>query len=619
LPPNPTVLTFYKDTKKGKKLMKRLLTGNEAIARGAYESGVVFASAYPGTPSTEILQNLTEYKEINAEWAPNEKVSLEAVIGASMAGVRAMASMKHVGLNVAADPLFTFAYTGVNGGAVIVNADEPGQHSSQNEQDNRWYALSAKLPMFEPSNSQECLDMVKQAFDLSEQYDTPVIVRVTTRICHSKGVVECGERVEKTPKPYVKDADKFVMVPANARNRRVAVEKRMESLLSYTKETPYNYIVKPNGQGNKTGVIASGACYHYTREIFGDTVTYLKMGFTNPLPDNLLAEFAEPVDIIYVIEENDGYLLSWVKENGYGGKVCDIFPKYGELTPDVLRRALKMDVPGEIDYNKTLAVPRPPALCAGCPHRGFYFELGKRKDLVVTGDIGCYTLGFAPPYSSMDSCVCMGGAFSLGHGFNVAAKITGSGKRAVGVLGDSTFFHTGINSLIEVVYNGSNTVCIILDNRITGMTGGQEHPGTGRDARGNPAPMIDIGTVCKAIGVPLVIEVNPNDIMAVKSALDQALEADGASVIITKWPCVLKKLDGQDSVRYNSPFTTKFEICRESCNGCKMCLRSGCPAIFVEGEERKAVINHISCLGCGVCAQICPMDAIILKGDGQND
>jgi len=522
--------------------------------------------------------------------------------------------MKHVGVNVAADPLFTFAYTGVNGGTVVITADEPGQHSSQNEQDNRWYALSAKLPMFEPSNSQECKDMVVSAFQLSEEFDTPVLVRVTTRVCHSKSIVECRERGEHHAKPYVRDAAKYVMVPAMARGRRVAVERRMGELKSYAEETPYNYIVK----GGKTGVIASGVCYHYAREVFGDSVTYLKLGYTNPLPNRLLAEFAGQVDCIYIIEENDPYMLNWVKERGFTKKVKTVFPSYGELTPDVLRRSLGMEPLPVIDCGKQLSVPRPPALCAGCPHRGFFYELGRRKGLVITGDIGCYTLGFAPPFNSMDSCICMGGAFSIGHGFNRAmAKISGD-LRAVGVLGDSTFFHTGINSLMEVVYNGSNTVCVILDNRITGMTGGQEHPGTGKDARGNPAPMADIPAICKGLGVPLVVEIDPNDLAAVKTALDQALEADSPSVIITRWPCALKKMDKTERAQYGGPFTEKY-IVNEKCVGCGICLKSGCPALSVDKGKRKAVINPVQCAGCGVCAQICPPKAIAKLDRGESD
>lgn len=585
--------------------MKRLLTGNEAIARGAWEAGVRFASAYPGTPSTEILQNLAGYGEILAEWAPNEKVSLEAVVGASMAGVRTMAAMKHVGVNVAADPLFTFSYTGVNGGTVIITADEPGQHSSQNEQDNRWYAQSAKLPMLEPANSQECLDMVKEGFRLSEEFDVPVLLRLTTRVCHSKGVVECGERVEQEVKAYVKDAAKFVMVPHNARVRRVVVEERMAALGKAVESSALNFIEK----GGKTGVIASGVCRHYAREVFGDKATYLDLGFTYPYPDKILDEFVAVVDEIYVVEENDPYLLNWIRARGHGAKVRPVFPKYGELTPDVLRRALGMAPLPNIDYDKSMAVPRPPALCAGCPHRGFFYELAKRKDICITGDIGCYTLGFAEPFNSMDSCICMGGAFSVGHGFNQAAKLSGGKVRAVGVLGDSTFFHMGINSLVEVVYNNSNTVCVILDNRTTAMTGSQDHPGTGKDARGNKAPALDIAAICKAIGVAHVIEIQPNDLSAINKALDEALAFDGPSVILTTWPCVLKKMDDTERALYDAPFGMMYYI-DDSCIGCAICLKCGCPAISLDKSTKKADINEVICVGCGVCEQICPVKSI---------
>ena len=589
--------------------MKKLLTGNEAIARGAYEAGARFASAYPGTPSTEILQNLAGYDDILAEWAPNEKVSLEAVIGASLGGVRAMCSMKHVGLNVAADPYFTFAYTGVNAGVVIITADEPGQHSSQNEQDNRWYALSAKVPMYEPANSQECLDMVKEAFELSEQFDTPVLLRLTTRVCHSKGIVNCSDRMSVEAKPYIKNADKYVMVPSNAIKRRAVVEKRMKELADYTNKSKRNYIEK----GGSIGVVASGVCRHYAKEVFGDEATYLHLGFTNPLPGKLLDEFSKLVDEIYVIEENDPYMRTWVKAKEYGNKVKTVFPPSGELTPDVLRAALGRPGLPTSKGDTNSVVDRPPTLCAGCPHRGFYYELAKIKNICITGDIGCYTLGFTEPFNAMDSCVCMGGAFSIGHGFAQAQKLSGGDIRIVAILGDSTFFHMGINSLIEVVYNNSKTVCVILDNRITAMTGGQQHPGTGKTARGDVVPVMDIAAIAKAIGIRLLIEVNPNDIKAVRSALDKALAFDGPSVILTKWPCVLKRMDETEKALYGNPFTKKLYV-NHDCIGCKLCIKCGCPAISMQvptdSVRPKSYINTVQCMGCDVCAQICPKKAI---------
>jgi len=587
--------------------MKQLLTGNEAIARGAWEAGVRFASAYPGTPSTEILEQLVTYPEIQAEWAPNEKVALEAAIGASFAGVRSMASMKHVGVNVAADPLFTFGYTGVGAGLVLVSADEPGMHPSQNEQDNRNYAAAARWAMLEPSNSQECRDMVKAAYDISEQFGVPVLLRSTTRVCHSKSIVECGQRREAKPIAYQKNPQKRIIVPANARMLRVQVEERMMALRQYAETCPFNYIV----EGGRIGVVTSGVCYHYAREVFGDKATYLKLGFTNPLPDNLLKQFAQKVDVIYVLEENDSYLENWVKSMGIACKGKEVFPAWGEMTPDVIRHALGQGELPVMEYDRDKIVPRPPTLCAGCPHRGFFYELGKRKNVVVSGDIGCYTLGYAPPYNAMDTSVCMGSAFSVGHGMQKAFDLLGEDKRVVAVMGDSTFFHTGINSLMEVLYNNSRTICVILDNRITGMTGHQENPGTGKLANGQPAREMDIATIARALGARHVVEVNPNDLKAMRKALDDALALEEASVIITKWPCVLKKMDAAERSSWGNPFTAKYVVDENLCIGCKACIRSGCPAISMK-ENQKSGIDAPQCVGCGVCAQICPKQAIVL-------
>jgi len=591
--------------------MKRLLTGNEAIARGAWEAGAVFASAYPGTPSSEILANMTNYKEIFSEWAPNEKVALEAAIGASLGGVRSIATMKHVGVNVAADPLFTFSYMGVSGGMVLISADEPGQHSSQNEQDNRWYAVSAKLPMFEPSNSQECLEMMAAAYDLSEKYDAPVLMRLTTRICHSKSIVKCGDRKEVPAKPYTKNPQKNLMVPAFARLRRVEVEKRMEALHGYSETSPFNYIEK----GGKIGVIASGMCYHFAKEVFGDSATYLKLGFTNPLPVNLLSDFYSQVDEVYVIEENDPYLENWIKTNGYGCKGKDTFPAYGEMTSDVIRLAVYGKQHPVIDYDKDLLVPRPPTLCAGCPHRGFFYELGKLKNIAISGDIGCYTLGFAPPYNAMDTCLCMGGAFSVAHGMQLAFDRSNQDLRAVGIMGDSTFFHTGINSLMEVLYNGSKAISVILDNRITGMTGHQENPGSGRRLGGDPAPAMLINEIVQAIGFKHIFEINPNDLSAVKKAFSDALALSEPSVIITVWPCPLKAMDKAELELYGTPFSSKYIVDEAACIGCKLCVRCGCPALSINRGTNKAEIDKPQCLGCDVCAQICPKKAIAKEGN----
>lgn len=589
--------------------MKKLLTGNEAIARGAYEAGVKFASAYPGTPSTEILENTATYKEhILAEWAPNEKVALEAAIGASIAGARSFAAMKHVGVNVAADPLFTFAYTGVNGGMVLITADEPGQHSSQNEQDNRNYAKFAKIAMLEPSDSQESKDMMKAAFEISEKYDTPVLLRVTTRVCHSKGIVECSDREEVGIKDYVKNPAKYLTVPAHARKLRVSVEERLQRLQEFSNTTDMNYI---EWNDKKTGVIASGACFSFAKEVFGDSVSYLKLGFTNPLPNEKIKEFASGVEKLYIIEENDPYIEEEVRRLGFDCLGKNLFPPYGEMTPDVIRKAVYGETNPSLEYDQDKVVPRPPTLCAGCPHRGLFYELGKRKNVMVSGDIGCYTLGFDQPYNAMDTTICMGGSLSIGHGAQqVFSMKENSNMRVVSVLGDSTFFHTGINSLLDVIYNRSNTVNVILDNRITGMTGHQENPGTGYTLQGKETKEVDIEKVVRACGVENVVSINPNDLKAVKNALDWALSFDEPSVIITRWPCVLKKFSNKDKSEFKEAFQSKCSVNTEKCVGCRACIRTGCPAISFDKENKKSRINPDSCVGCEVCLQVCPVKAI---------
>lgn len=589
--------------------MKLLMTGNEAIARGAYEAGVRFASAYPGTPSTEILENVATYKgDIVAEWATNEKVALEAAIGGSLAGARSMASMKHVGVNVAADPLFTFSYTGVNGGMVLISADEPGMHSSQNEQDNRNYAKFAKIAMFEPSTSQEAKDMFKEAFEVSEKFDTPVLFRVTTRLCHSKGIVECSDRVDVPIKEYVKNPQKNLTVPAHARVRRIELEDRMSKLLEYSNNTPLNsYEINDT----KIGIVASGMCYTYAKEVFGDDASYMKLGFTNPMPIDKIKEFASKVDKIYVIEENDEFIEEQLKANNIECHGKDVFPSYGEMTPDVIRKSVFGKMNDTIEYNKDLVVNRPPGLCAGCPHRGFFYELGKRKNVMVTGDIGCYTLGFAPPYNAMDTVVCMGASLSAGHGAQKVFNMKeGNNMRVVGVLGDSTFFHTGVNSLLDVVYNNGNSISVILDNRITGMTGHQQNPGTGYTLQGDITNEVDIEALVKACGVKHIKTINPNDLSQVKETLDWAFELDEPSVIITRWPCVLKKFSKQDIEEFNNPFTSKCSVDSDKCIGCKLCMRTGCPAISFKSEQKSVLIDKNQCVGCEVCSQVCPKDAI---------
>ena len=589
--------------------MKMILTGNEAMARGAYEAGVHFAAAYPGTPSTEILENIAHYKDaIYAEWAPNEKVAMEAPIGASIAGGRALASMKHVGVNVAADPLFTFSYLGVNGGMVLITADEPGMHSSQNEQDNRNYARFAKIPMFEPANSQEAKDMLKQAFDLSEAYDTPVLYRVTTRVCHSKGIVMCEEPKEVPIKKYVKNNEKNSPVPMYSRLMRIRVEERLNKLAEWSENTALNYIVK---NGSKIGVIASGGSFVFAEEVFGDQVDYLKLGFTYPLPLKMMADFAKGKDKIYVIEENDPLLEDAMKQMGIEvvGKSC--FPYTGEMTPDVIRKSVYGKTLETIHIETEKAVPRPPTLCAGCPHRGFFYALGKRKNTMISGDIGCYGLAFAKPFSAMDLSVCMGASMSIGHGaqkiFNKASEAS---MRVVSVLGDSTFLHTGINSLMNVAYNQSNTINVILDNRITGMTGHQENPGTGFTLQGEPTKEADIEALVRALGIDKIVKIDPNDLNAVEAALDWAYDQHEPCVIITRYPCVLKTFSEADKAEFKGAFQSKCSIDEAACMGCRLCIKVGCPALSFDNNLKKAKIDATQCVGCEVCKQVCPFDAI---------
>lgn len=590
--------------------MKQLMTGNEAIARGAYEAGVKYASAYPGTPSTEILENIALYKnDIVAEWAPNEKVALEAAAGGAFAGARTVASMKHVGLNVAADPLFTVSYTGINGGFVVITADEPGMHSSQNEQDNRNYARSAKVPLLEPSTSQEAKDMMKLAFEISETFNTLVLFRVTTRLCHSKGLVSLEERNEVGIKPYVKEI-KRVTVPANARLLRIDVEEREKKLYKFSNETELNYM--EINEGAKIGVISSGMCFNFAKEVFGKDASYLKLGFTNPMPDEKIKEFASKVEKIYIVEENDKFIEDHVKSLGVDCIGKDVLPAYGEMTSDVIRKSIFKDTFKHEDVEPELVIPRPPTFCAGCPHRGLFYELGKRKDIVVAGDIGCYTLGYSEPYNAMDFVVCMGASLSSAHGCQkVLNMVEGNEKRVVGILGDSTFFHTGINSLIDVIYNKGNSISIILDNRITGMTGHQENPGSGFTLQGEDTTMIDIETVVRALGAKNVRVINPNKLDEVRDALDWAIGLDEASVIITRWPCALKRFSQADIEEFGRVFTEKCVVDKEKCVGCKKCTKTGCPAISVDKEIKKASIDMNQCLGCEVCLQVCPKDAIV--------
>lgn len=569
------------------------MMGDEAVARGAYEYGITFAAAYPGTPSTEILENIAKYKEIYSEWAPNEKVAVEAAIGASIAGARSLAAMKHVGLNVAADPLFTFAYTGVNGGCVIVTADDPGMHSSQNEQDNRYYAKFAKIPMLEPSDSQECKDFVGYALDISEKYDTPVLLRLTTRVSHGKGVVELGERQNVEMKPYKKDIPKYVMVPANAQKRHVVVEERLKALRQLSEEI---YINRIEWNDREIGIITSGISYLYVKEVFGDEVSILKLGMTYPLPSELIKKFAEEVKKLYVVEELEPYIEEHVKSLGIKVIGKEILPMVGELNPGIIRKAIKGHELEHISVD-TKVPGRPPMLCAGCPHRGVFYVL-KKKKVPVLGDIGCYTLGAAPPLEAMDTCVCMGASISGSHGFQKATEHNGKKQKIFSVIGDSTFFHSGITGLIDIVYNKGNAVPIILDNRITAMTGHQHNPGTGKTLMGEKAPEIDIAKLSEAIGVKRVRIVDSFNLKEVENAVDEAMNTDDTMVIVAKGPCALIPPRPQGECR----------IDQDKCKKCGLCLRIGCPAI--SKKDGIFSIDPDQCTGCTVCMQVCPFDAI---------
>ncbi|MDH8677548.1 indolepyruvate ferredoxin oxidoreductase subunit alpha [Fusibacter bizertensis] len=592
--------------------MKVLLTGNEAVARGAFEAGVTYASAYPGTPSTEILENMIEYKEdLIAEWAPNEKVALESVIGASMAGARTLAAMKHVGVNVAADPLFTIGYTGITGGLVLVSADDPGCHSSQNEQDNRYYAKFAKIAMLEPSDSEESKEYVKAAFEISEKFDVPVLFRMTTRVCHSKGLVELGERKNVEIIPYKKQPQKFISAPAHAKMLHPIVEDKLVRLEQFSNETELNRI---EWGSKKIGIITSGVAYNYAKEVFGDDASYLKLGFTFPLPMDKIRAFSKEVETLYVIEELEPFIEEQMKAAGISCIGKEKISRIGELNPDIVAKALLGIEKETVKPDPDQIVGRPPTLCAGCPHRGFFFALSKKKNVVITGDIGCYTLGSAEPLNATDSVICMGASISMGHGASKAFAKNNVDKKVVAVIGDSTFFHTGVNSLIHVAYNKGNTVSVILDNRITGMTGHQENPGTGFSLQGDPANMINIPDLVKAIGIEHVVTVNPLKLKEVESALDEAFAFDGPSVIITRWPCVLKNFSEADIKEFDLS-KKQCHVIEDKCKGCRVCTKTGCPAISFDNKTKKAKIDKYMCVGCEVCLQACPFKAIERVGE----
>ena len=573
--------------------MKQLYLGNEAVARGLYEAGVRVASAYPGTPSTEITEAAVKYPEISCEWAPNEKVATEAACGASIAGARSFCAMKHVGLNVAADPLFTMSYIGVNGGMMLAVADDPGMHSSQNEQDSRNYARAAKVPMLEPADSAECKEFTKLAYGLSEEYDTPVILRLTTRIAHSRSIVETEDRQDLPLKEYQKDPAKNVMLPAFAKPKHEKVEARTQALIRYAETTPLNRVEL---NGSKTGVITAGACYQYVKEAMGDTVNYCKLGLVWPLPEQLLKDFAAQCETVYVVEELDDFIENHCKALGLAVTGKEKFPRCGEFSQKLVKKLLTGEEAKSVALEETIPV-RPPVMCCGCPHRGVFYAL-KREKVYVSGDIGCYTLGASAPLSAMDACICMGASVSALHGYNKARGPEGE-KKAVAVIGDSTFIHSGITSLIDIAYNATNSVVIVLDNSITGMTGHQQNPTTGFNIKGEPAAAVDLEALCHAIGIRRVTVVDPYDLQQVMAVLKEELAAEEPSVIISRRPCALLKY-----VKHNPPLS----VDQDKCIGCKACLGIGCPAISY--RDGKAVIDGTQCVGCGVCKGLCPKGAI---------
>jgi len=583
--------------------MKKLLTGNEAIARGAWEAGVVVCSAYPGTPSTEITENAAKYNEMYAEWSPNEKVALEVGAGASIAGGRALVAMKHVGVNVAADPLFTLAYTGVNGGLVLISADDPGMHSSQNEQDNRHLGRAAKVPVLEPSDSQESKDFTKLAFDLSENFDTPVMLRMTTRVAHSQSLVELAERQETGLKQYEKNPLKYVMIPAYARRRHVDVEARLEQLREYAETTPLNKI---EWNQTKVGVITNGISYQYVKETLPDA-SILKLGMTFPLPRKLITEFSNKVDQLYVIEELEPFIEDSIRSWGIDVHGKDVFPVIGEILPELISE--KMDTlskekkPSTSNAVTPLAnTPvRPPVMCPGCPHRGLFYVLNKLK-VTVAGDIGCYTLGSLAPLNAMDTTICMGASIGTAIGME-KARGKAFARNLVAVIGDSTFIHSGITGLINTVYNKATTTTIILDNRTTGMTGHQDNPTTGLTVKGESIKEVDLVLLAKAVGVERVVVVDPFDLDKLETVIKAELAAEEPSVIITKRKCAL--------IEKNKD-TTPCQVNEETCIGCMRCMKLGCPCIVKEGK--KVRINPTQCVGCELCADVCTTGAIRKEG-----
>ena len=573
--------------------MKDLYLGNQAVARGLYESGCTVVSSYPGTPSTEVTEFAATYDEMYCEWAPNEKVAMESALGAAIAGARAFCGMKHVGLNVAADPLYTASYTGVNGGLVIVVADDPGMHSSQNEQDSRHHAIASKIMMLEPADSAECLEFTKKAFDLSEKFDTPVILRLTTRIAHSRSLVELSDRVEVPNKKYEKDPMKYVMMPAMARGRHKFVEERIVNQTNWAEDCDINTI--EINEGSKIGVITAGVCYQYAKEALGNKASYLKLGCVYPLPVNKIKEFASKFDKVYVIEELDDVIETHCKKIGVDVIGKDVFTFLGEYSQSYIAEVVLGEKADSLTTD--IEIPgRPPVLCAGCPHRGLFYELKKEK-VTVSGDIGCYTLGALQPLGMIDTCICMGASVSALHGRNKADEANAS--KSVAVIGDSTFIHSGITGLINIAYNKSNSTVIILDNSITGMTGHQQNPTTGYTIKGDPTAAVSLEKLCAAVGINRVVVVDPYDLAATQKAIKEELAADEPSVIISRRHCALLK-----HVKHNPP----LKIDKDKCTSCKMCMKIGCPAISI--KDGKAAIDFTQCVGCNVCSQLCKFGAI---------
>lgn len=573
--------------------MKELMLGNKAVARGLYEAGCKVISSYPGTPSTEITEEAAAYKEVYCEWAPNEKVALEVAHGATLGGVRAACAMKHVGLNVAADPLFTISYQGLNAGLVVCVADDPGMHSSQNEQDSRHYAIAAKLPMLEPSDSEESRVFAKKAFEMSEKFNTPVLLKMVTRVAHSQSIVDTEERVEPAQVPYVKDTTK-VMMTLNSRNAHVRVEQRTKDLIEYAENCEFNRIEM--GKDTSVGIITDSTSYQYAREVLGEDACILKLGLINPLPEKLIKDFAAKVDRVVVLEELDPIIENHCKQLGIKVSGKDTFPICGEFSQNLVRECLGMEVPAHMSIDENLPA-RPPVMCAGCPHRGIFYIL-KKKKCMVYGDIGCYTLGAVAPLNAMDLNVCMGASCSGLHGFNKAMGEAGE-SNSVGVIGDSTFIHSGMTGITDISYNMSNSTVIILDNSITGMTGHQQNPTTGKNLRGEPAGKVDLEALCKALGFNRVRVVDPYDLKAVEEAVTEELAVKEPSIIISRRPCVMIK---------GTVHKPPISVDENKCVGCKQCMSIGCPAIAV--KDKKAHIDPTLCIGCKVCSQMCKFGAI---------